>query len=564
MTHRGHKHRAWAAALALAAAAAQPASLASPLPQLTPGKTTRAEVRQRLGEPAEGRGTPAETFADVRPGLAAVTVSYNEDDIVRWARLRLAKQMPPDVAALLFDTTCSPELRPGHPLEGEGEGTTLSYAGDGVHLYVREGVVREVVLAALERPVRGSRVASEEPPAEEPGREEATAPISPSAMVPLPPDLRPPQEEREPERPEPPAVAPPPLPDVPGPPQPRPEPVTPGPSREPPAEEVATAVLLRPLRLAAGEPPAFLGFVVGKSSHREAVAALGEPRFVSRRAGGGALAVHDGRPLGLHALVLVCDAAGGIEEVELQFARPVERDEVAGALGLGAPDMVSEAAGAAVDSYAEKGVEVTVRGDEATGLRLARSRVLSAEAEVVAALPEPEESPPAPPEKSPPLPPPEPEPAPEPRPEPEPEPAPEPERFPPLRAPGVQVRRVWCEHGVQVGGRLGMAVKAQIRAAGLRDQVLRVSVRFRHLDGRPVLAARGAPRGCADPRGRLCVTGSDRVLYDRAGWEAFQVFVPYGAIALPRGREHQVVVMFGARCGRQAHTREAGCKLRLP
>ena len=129
---------------------------------------------------------------------------------------------------------------------------------------------------------------------------------------------------------------------------------------------------------------------------------------------------------------------------------------------------------------------------------------------------------------------------------------------------GVKVARVWHQAGEQASGQAGVMVYGDVAANGCKGQQLVVTVRLRRHDGRPVRAAAGAPAQFADARRRFTATVPSAVPYPRTRWAAYRVFVPVRYLALPRGQEHPLIVVFTASCGGQANTVETPCILRVP
>jgi len=151
---------------------------AMPLEEIRPGRTNGFDLRARLGEPVGagvGTGTVelAERFAAPAEGITSLTAWYDGQGIVRWARIVPKQELAPAAAAALFDLLTPPSLRPKHPfVETETDGRTEAYPREGVYLFVRDGLVREIWRtagnpdeAAIRAGVKGLPEASGPPPA---------------------------------------------------------------------------------------------------------------------------------------------------------------------------------------------------------------------------------------------------------------------------------------------------------------------------------------------------------------------------------------------------------------
>lgn len=128
----------------------------------------------------------------------------------------------------------------------------------------------------------------------------------------------------------------------------------------------------------------------------------------------------------------------------------------------------------------------------------------------------------------------------------------------------IRVRKVWFEADARVGDQRGMMVSADLSAKGCKGQTMTARVRLRHHDGKPVMAAPGAPERFTDARGRFAAPAPDEVLYDPATWSAYQIFLPYKYLALPRGQAHHLVIVLTAACRGETNGLEALCTLRMP
>ncbi|MFP4058450.1 MAG: hypothetical protein ACLF0G_16400 [Candidatus Brocadiia bacterium] len=513
-------------ACALAVVAACPGRAAS-LAGLTPGKTTRAEVHRALGEPAEGKGTPTETFRPEGGDFERIVVRYGADEVVATARFAPAGKLSILKAEQLVEPQAAARPELSHALdESVRQGLTIHYDEDGAHFYVRQGQVAEIWLDV-------------------PGGE-APAPAQEPPSIPMMPPV-------------PPRPAEPP---------------------QPPKDPLARVQVASPA-VGGGQHPVFHGLAVGRATQAQALKTLGSPRFVARTGPGRIRCVHDGAPFGLHSVVAEYGPAGVLRSLDLRFEEPLGRSRAANALGLGKPDAIQQFGQATIASFEAAGIELSLLDDRVTNLRL----LSPPEPEKAAAKPpepkqppqpEPEEAPEPQPEEPPqPKEPPEPQPEepPQPKEPPEPEPQepaePEPEEPPappPVapQGPALEVRRVWHEPDQEHGGFQGVMALAEIVARGLEGQQLSVTARLRHLTGQAVRAVPGAPAGYTDDRGRLAVAATAPVPADPVRWSPFRVFVPYSLIRLPRGVAHELILSVTAACGEKRVTREAGCTLELP
>jgi len=538
---------------------------------VTPGRSTRVEMHRQLGAPVAGRGTGEETFEAKGSGLARIALHYDAKGVVRRARFEPAEQLTLDLATLLFELTDKRRSAVGHPFDTtRAQGTSAHYDADGVHFYIRDKIVREIwlVTPGQGRPAPASPAAAVPPAA-----------VPPTAVPGLPPLARPPAT----------AVGRPTAP-VARPPTPATPPLVTTPARPTPAPQpgVVAAVpqALRDVRVGrGGTPPSFRGIVVGQSDSKQVAAALGPPRFVGRRGPQGFACEHDGRAFGLHGVLVRYGQGGRVGQLDLRFASPLPRGQVARALGLGQPAATAPFLGCVVELHASSSVELTVQGGAVTSLRLTGASL--GPPTRVATMPQPAPPPtapaplwPAPPPTAPPPTAPAPAPvAPAPAPV-APAPTPAAAGPPALRqvqtvpaqaagarvvsTPRVTVRRVWYKADMQVAGEPGLVVYADLLASGCKGQQMTATVRLRQHTGQPVMAARGAPARFVDSRGRFAAPAPDQVLHDTAQWQAYQVFVPYRFLDLPRGQVHNLAISFTATCKGQRTGMEAICTFRTP
>jgi ankyrin repeat protein len=103
----------------------------------------------------------------------------------------------------------------------------------------------------------------------------------------------------------------------------------------------------------------------------------------------------------------------------------------------------------------------------------------------------------------------------------------------------------------------GVTVFAGVKAHGFRGETLVGTARLRGLDGRPVLAAKGAPKEFQGEGGVFQSSASDKILYDEAAWNAFHVEVPLSALELPGGVKQKLILSFTASCKGFSSTAES-------
>ena len=529
-------NRSWVgvglSALCLAAGVARAATLQG----VTPGLSTRAEMHRRLGEPVGGKGTAIETFKPKDAALSRIVVHYRAGDVVGRARFEPAAELTLQLAVLLFEIKGKPRMTKGHPFDpAQQNGEAAHYDTSGVHFHLRDDIVREIWLvvpgdngpqpAAPKAPAAAKVTPT---PDARPGK---IGGLTPGGMAPAGPGLVLPTPQ--------PRLGP-----VPGPepeplPQPRRSPVpTPGVVRRSMPKALAS------LRIGRSSPggaraAAFQGLVVGRSTRREARAELGPPRFVSRYADDAFACEYDGRRFDLRSVVVRFRPDGVVAQIEQQFLEPLMRAQVLAVLGLGRPATTLEFEGSAIEVFPETGVELSLRHGGVTGLRLA---TVGSPAMAEAPRPTPAAGPPVLRQKQ--------------------RTSADAEAF--LGTQRVRVRRVWYKADARAGKYRGLMVLADLLARDCKSRTMVAQVRLRQHDGRPVMAAQGAPERFADARGRFVAPAPDEVLHDPATWEAYQVFLPYDYIALPRGQMHHIVITFTAACDDDTNGLEAVCSFRMP
>jgi hypothetical protein len=111
---------------------------------IAPGHSLSGHIREHLGKP-ETKEKDLEVFEAKDKGVAEATVAFGPDHRVRWARIRLAHELDPELARIAFRVSDPAPRSKGCAFrEGTDEGWTEHHASAGVHLYIRGGVVREV------------------------------------------------------------------------------------------------------------------------------------------------------------------------------------------------------------------------------------------------------------------------------------------------------------------------------------------------------------------------------------------------------------------------------------
>ena len=113
----------------------------------------------------------------------------------------------------------------------------------------------------------------------------------------------------------------------------------------------------------------------------------------------------------------------------------------------------------------------------------------------------------------------------------------------------VQVHRIWCEPGMDSDPETGFSLYAHVEAVGLKWRSLVVEVRLRTPDGKPVRAAKGAPEGYADEKGRFFMSARVPVFDDPFEWPELRASIPYEkALDLPAARPWRLIATFRASC----------------
>lgn len=129
-------------------AAPRPASEVTELERLRPGATAES-LAPAIGEPFVTEPREAYVVRHYRAadaGLADATAWCDEKEVVRFARVHLVNELAPSTARLLFDLVGAKEVTEGHAFATTEDpvGTTVHYSADGVHFFVVGDVVREL------------------------------------------------------------------------------------------------------------------------------------------------------------------------------------------------------------------------------------------------------------------------------------------------------------------------------------------------------------------------------------------------------------------------------------
>jgi len=113
----------------------------------------------------------------------------------------------------------------------------------------------------------------------------------------------------------------------------------------------------------------------------------------------------------------------------------------------------------------------------------------------------------------------------------------------------VQVHRLWCEPGMESVRNAGLSLRAHVEAVGLRWRSLRVEIRLRTPDGKPVRVIEPPPEGYADDRGRFFMWVRLPVFDDRFEWPALRASIPYEKVLdLPAERPRRLIATLRASC----------------
>jgi len=93
----------------------------------------------------------------------------------------------------------------------------------------------------------------------------------------------------------------------------------------------------------------------------------------------------------------------------------------------------------------------------------------------------------------------------------------------------------------------GISLYAHVEALGLKWCSLKVEVRLRTLDGKPVPVAAGAPEGYSDKKGLFCMSTLAPILDDRFEWKELRASCPYKKVfdkKLPPGGPRRLIATY--------------------
>jgi len=110
----------------------------------------------------------------------------------------------------------------------------------------------------------------------------------------------------------------------------------------------------------------------------------------------------------------------------------------------------------------------------------------------------------------------------------------------------------------------GLMLTGHVKADEMRGETMIAEIRLRRPNGKPVMAAKGAPAGYADEKGCFVGRFTEKVPSDKAEWKSIHLWVPFAALDLAPGRQHKLILTFLASAGGLTATREQDIALRLP
>lgn len=118
------------------------------LDPICPG-TSDTELLETLGAPLvteKTEGFNVSTWSQPEAGIAGATTWSDADGTIRWARIRLVNELPPEAVELLFSLVGGQTVTEGHSLAKTDPktGLTRHYRTDGVLLFITDNLVREI------------------------------------------------------------------------------------------------------------------------------------------------------------------------------------------------------------------------------------------------------------------------------------------------------------------------------------------------------------------------------------------------------------------------------------
>ena len=119
--------------------------------EIKPGRSTRKDLIILFGEPVRSESTEetkVDYFVAEEKLFKEISGCFNANGLLQWARFRPLHNVLADDAPLLFDLTVEPAKTQGNAFSEEGnkEGETHHFPGEGVHFFVRDRIVEEIWL----------------------------------------------------------------------------------------------------------------------------------------------------------------------------------------------------------------------------------------------------------------------------------------------------------------------------------------------------------------------------------------------------------------------------------
>jgi len=122
----------------------------------------------------------------------------------------------------------------------------------------------------------------------------------------------------------------------------------------------------------------------------------------------------------------------------------------------------------------------------------------------------------------------------------------------------VHVHRVWCVPGMETDPKNGLSLYAHVEASGLRWETLRVEVRLRTPDGKPVQVVDTARKQYADKKGRFFMSTGLPIFDDHFEWKELRASVPYEKVLGPASDgPRQLIAAFRVSAGGLSSLSEA-------